>query len=221
GEGASVPLPCGGQSPAIVVDRDPNSLFAKHLAAGDLSTALSLQNLILPAGTAKVGNREYFVQLNSSPLTVEGLNTLPVRTVNGATVYIRDVAQVRQGHSVQTNMVRQDGRHAALLTVLRNGEASTLDIVDGVKRELKQILSGLPEDLHVQELFDQSIFVRGAMNGVLREAVIAALLTGLMVLLFLGSWRSTLIVCISIPLSILTSLVVLELFRQTINVMTL
>ena len=220
-EGASVPLPFGGQNPSIMVDLDPNALYANNLSASDVSNALAAQNLILPAGTAKIGSREYFVRLNSSPTTVEGLNALPLRSQSGALVYLRDVAQVRQGHAVQTNIVRQNGRQSALLTVLRHGEASTLDIVDGVKSKLKEILAGLPRELRVQELFDQSIFVRTAMNSVLREAAIAAALTGLMVLLFLGSWRSMLTVCISIPLSILTSLIVLRLLQQTINVMTL
>ncbi len=219
--GASVPLPFGGQSPQIMVDLDPNAMFANHLSAADVSDAFAAQNLILPAGTAKIGNREYVVQLNSSPKDVEGLNGLPLKATNGRIVYVRDVAQVRQGHAVQTNIVRQDGRHAALLTVLRHGEASTLAIVDGVKRQLQETLAGLPGTLKVQQLFDQSDFVRAAMNGVIREAVIAAALTGLMILLFLGSWRSTLIVCLSIPLSILTSLCVLALLGQTINVMTL
>jgi multidrug efflux pump subunit AcrB len=220
-EGASVPLPFGGASPQIMVDLDPTAMYGKHLSASDVSNAIAAQNLILPAGTAKIGNREYFVQMNSSPTTVEGLNALPLREQNGSLVYVRDVAQVRQGHAVQTNIVRQDGRHAALLTVLRHGEASTLDIVSGVKRQLQETLAGLPKNLKVQQLFDQSVFVRAAMNGVIREAAIAAGLTGLMILLFLGSWRSTLIVCLSIPLSILTSLVVLSLLKQTINVMTL
>src|SRR5438552_2142048 len=220
-EGASVPLPFGGQNPSIMVDLDPNALYANNLSASDVSNALAAQNLILPAGTAKIGSREYFVRLNSSPTTVEGLNALPLRSQSGALVYLRDVAQVRQGHAVQTNIVRQNGRQSALLTVLRHGDASTLDIVDGVKSKLKEILAGLPRELRVQDLFDQSIFVRTAMNSVLREAAIAAALTGLMVLLFLGSWRSMLTVCISIPLSILTSLIVLRLLQQTINVMTL
>ena len=219
--GASVLLPYGGQSPNIMVDLDPVAMYAKHLSASDVSNAMAAQNLILPAGTAKVGDREYIVQMNSSPKDVEGLNALPIREQNGAIVYIRDVAQVRQGHAVQTNIVRKDGSHAALLPILRHGEASTLDIVEGIKDKLKQATAGLPGSLDVRQLFDQSVFVKAAMSGVVREAAIAAGLTGLMILLFLGSWRSTLIVCISIPLSILTSLIVLNLFGQTINVMTL
>ena len=219
--GASVLLPYGGQSPNIMVDLDPVAMYAKHLSASDVSNAMAAQNLILPAGTAKIGEREYIVEMNSSPKDVEGLNALPIREQNGAIVYIRDVAQVRQGHAVQTNIVRKDGSHATLLPILRHGEASTLDIVDGIKEKLKAATAGLPGSLDVRQLFDQSIFVKAAMSGVVREAAIAAGLTGLMILLFLGSWRSTLIVCISIPLSILTSLIVLNLFGQTINVMTL
>ena len=220
-QGASVPLPFGGKPRAIMVDLDPNAMYAKHLSATDVSSAINQQSLILPAGTAKVGLREYFVRMNSSPTTVEGLNELPIRTVNGATLYVKDVAQVRDGYAVQTNVVRANGGRAALLTVLKNGQASTLDIVKQVKEALPQIMAGLPKDLKITQLFDQSLFVRAAMNGVLREGLIAAVLTGLMILLFLGSWRSTLIVCCSIPLSILTSLIVLGLMGQTINVMTL
>jgi multidrug efflux pump subunit AcrB len=220
-QGASVPLPFGGKARTIMVDLDPDAMFAKRVSATDVSNAINLQSLILPAGTAKVGDREYFVRMNSSPDTVAGINELPVRAANGAMVYVKDVAQVRDGYTVQTNVVRTDGRRAALLTVLRNGAASTLDIVREVKTQLPRILAGLPKQLHVAELVDQSIFVRAAINGVVREGVMAALLTGLMILLFLGSWRSTLIVCVSIPLSVLTSLIVLSALGQTINVMTL
>ncbi len=220
-QGASVPLPFGGKPRAIMVDLDPDAMFAKRLSATDVSTAINLQSLILPAGTAKVGDREYFVRMNSSPDTVEGLNELPIKTVNGATVYIKDVAQVRDGNVVQNNIVRTDGRRAALLTVLKNGAASTLDIVRSIKEVLPRIMAGLPKGIKVTELFDQSLFVRAAINDVVREGVMAAVLTGLMILLFLGSWRSTLIVCVSIPLSILSSLVILSALGQTINVMTL
>ena len=220
-QGASVPLPYGGKSPAIMVDIDPAALYAKHLSATDISAAMGLQAPVIPAGTAKVGDREYVVQMNNSPLTVQGLNDLPIRTVNGATVYIKDVAQVRNGYTVQTNIVRANGRRSALLTVLKNGKASTLAIVEAVKAALPRILASLPRTLQVKQLFDQSLFVRAAIGGVLREASIAAGLTGLMILLFIGSWRSTLIVCCSIPLSILTSLIVLSLLGETVNVMTL
>ena len=220
-QGASLPLPYGGKSRQIMVDLDQKALFAKGLSAADVSAALTSQNLILPAGTAKFGDREYLVRVNSSPRRVEDLNALPIRTVNGATVYMRDVAEVRDGYAVQTNVVRINGGRAALLTVLKNGGASTLDIVDNIRKQLEQIKLGLPPALHLKELFDQSLFVRAAIQGVLREGLIAAGLTGLMILLFLGSWRSTLIVCISIPLSILTSEIVLALTGQTTNVMTL
>jgi multidrug efflux pump subunit AcrB len=220
-QGASVPLPLGGKQRQVMVDLNPDALYAKRLSATDVSSALNQQNLILPAGTAKIGDRDYFIGMNSSPGLVSQLNDLPIRTVNGATIYIKDVAQVRDGFAVQTNVVRVNGRRASLLTVLKNGKASTLEIVNSVKTAMVRILAGMPPDLHVRQLFDQSLFVRAAINGVLREGAIAAALTGLMILLFLGSWRSTLIVCISIPLSILTSIIILSALGQTINVMTL
>jgi len=220
-QGASVPLPFGGRMRNIMVDLDPVALYGKHLSASDVSQALNAQNLILPAGTAKVGDREYMVRLNSSPTLVAAINDLPVKTVDGATVYIKDIGQVRDGFSVQTNIVRDNGARAALLTIIKNGKASTLDIVGSVKKVLPRIMAGLPRELNIRYLLDQSLFVRAAINGVVREAVMAAILTGLMILLFIGSWRSTLTVCISIPLSILTSLIVLSLAGQTINVMTL
>ena len=220
-QGAAVPLPFGGKSRAIMVDLDPDAMYANHISATDVSNAISAQSIILPAGTAKISEREYFIRMNSSPSTVEGLNNLPIRTINGATVYVKDVAQVRDGYQVQTNIVRTNGTRAALLTVLKNGKSSTLDIVKDVKAQLPQIMAGLPSALKINQLFDQSLFVRAAISGVLREAAIAAALTGLMILLFLGSWRSTVIVCCSIPLSILTSLIVLSALGETINIMTL
>jgi multidrug efflux pump subunit AcrB len=220
-QGASIALPYGGKMRNVMVDIDPVQMYARQLSATDISNALNLQNLILPAGTAKIGDREYQVMLNSSPTLVAQMNDLPIKTVNGATVFMRDVAQVRDGFSVQTNIVRVDGGRASLITILKNGQASTLDVVQEVKEALPHILAGLPSSLRVRPLFDQSLFVREAINGVVREALIAAGLTGLMILLFLGSWRSTLIVCTSIPLSILTSLVVLHFLGHTINVMTL
>jgi len=220
-QGASIPLPYGGKYREIMVDLDPDALYANHLSATDVSNAVNLQSLILPAGTAKVGDREFLVMLNSSPTVVTALNDLPIKSENGATVYIKDVGHVRDGFAVQTNIVREDGRRGALLTVIKNGNASTLDIVSRVRATLPRILSALPPELKVKQLFDQSLFVRAAVNGVVREAGIAAMLTGLMILLFIGSWRSTLVVCISIPLSILTSLVILGFLGKTINVMTL
>src|SRR6202790_2744453 len=219
--GISVPLPYGGKVRTIMVDLNPEALFGKGLSATDVSNALSLQNLILPTGTVKVGTREYLIQLNSSPELVSALNNVPIKTVNGAPVYMQDVAQVRDGYQVQTNIVRTDGKRSALLTVLRHGGASPLSVVDGVKKLLPAVQATLPASLRISRLFDQSLFVRASVSGVVREATIAACLTGPMILLFLGSWRSTLIVCLSIPLSILTSLIVLGLLGQTLNVMTL
>src|SRR5580698_3482233 len=220
-QGAAVPSPYGGKWREIQVDLDPAAMYAKQLSATDVSNALNLQNLILPAGSVKIGEREYQVQVNSSPVLLSEMNNLPIKTVNGATVYLKDVANVRDGYAVQTNIVRTNGTRGALLTVMRNGQASTLAIVNQVKAALPKILAGLPPEVQVRQLFDQSIFVRASISGVLKEASIAALLTGLMILLFLGSWRSTVIVCISIPLSILTSLIILKLMGHTINVMTL
>src|ERR1700761_3475427 len=221
-EGASVPLPYGGKVRQVQVDADPNLMFAKHLSAADLSTAVNAQNLILPAGLARIGDREFIVKLNSSPALVAAMNDMPIRAANGAVVQMKDVGQVRLGYAPQVNVVRQGGRRAAVLTVLKNGETSTLDIVKGVKRLLPSIIAALPvKGLTITPLFDQSIFVSESISEVVREATIAAGLTALMILLFRGSWRSTFIVCLSIPLSIATSLVVLWCCGQTINVMTL
>jgi multidrug efflux pump subunit AcrB len=220
-QGASVSYPFGGKQRAVMVDLNPEELYARQVSPIDVSNALNLQNLILPAGTAKMGNTEYQVQVNSSPIELKALNDLPIKTVNGATVYIKDVAQVRDGFNVQNNIVRTNGSRGVLITITRNGQASTLGIVNAVKAALPRILANVPPELKLTALADQSVFVRASIAGVLREALIAAGLTGLMILLFLGSWRSTLIVCISIPLSILTSLCFLSLLGQTINVMTL
>jgi len=220
-QGASIPLPFGGKQRQIMVDIDPNQLYAHHLSPQDVSSALNEQNLILPTGTAKIGNREYQVALNSSPTTVAAMNDLPIKAENGAVVTLKDVAQVRDGYVPQTNIVRNNGTRSAMLTVLKNGPASTLDIVAQIKAALPRILAGLPSNLRITPLFDQSIFVRASIYGVLREAIIAAVLTGLMILLFLGSWRSTLIVCTSIPLAILTSQIILTALGHSINVMTL
>jgi multidrug efflux pump subunit AcrB len=220
-QGASVSYPFGGKQRAVMVDLNLDELYAKQLSPIDVSNALTLQNSILPAGTAKLGGTEYQIRVNSSPLKLDELNNLPVKTVNGATVYVRDVAQVHDGFNVQNNIVRSNSARGVLLTITRNGKASTLDIVNAVKAALPRILSTVPPELKVVPLADQSVFVRASIDGVERETLIAAALTGLMILLFLGSWRSTLIVCISIPLSILTSLSILSLLGQTINVMTL
>ena len=220
-QGAAVPLPYGGKFRQIMVDLIPDQLYAKGISATDVSNAVSAQSIILPAGTAKIGKIDYQIKVNSSPRVLDELNDMPIRVVNGATVYIKDVAQVRDGYAVQTSIVRTNGTRGTLMTVLRNGRASTLSIVNAVKARLPGILAGLPPELHVRQLFDQSLFVRASINGVVREAAIAAFLTAMMILLFLGSWRSTIIVCISIPLSILTSLAILSLLGETINVMTL
>jgi CzcA family heavy metal efflux pump len=220
-QGAAVSLPYGGKARQIMVDLNPKALNGYGLSAIDVVNAINAQNLILPSGTAKIGTREYSVQLNSSPDTVEGLNNLPIRAVNGAVVFVRDVAQVRDGFSVQANIVSAGNRRASLLTVLKGGGASTIDVVRRVKEILPKIQATLPKELEIATLFDQSIFVKAAIDGVVREALIAAGLTALMILIFLGSWRSTVIVATSIPLSILTSLIILWFFGYTINIMTL
>ncbi len=220
-QGITLPLPYGGKPRQIMVDLDPQALLAKSISAADVSAAVNLQNLTLPSGSVKLGSREYRVSLNSSPDAVAALDDLPVKYVNGATVYVRDVAHVRDGFAVQTNIVRQDGRRSVLLTVIKKGGASTLTIIKQLKELLPTIRASAPAGLEVKELFDQSLFVRAAITGVLTEGAIAAFLTGVMILLFLGSWRSTLVVITSIPLSILTSLAILSAIGQTLNVMTL
>jgi len=221
-QGATVPNPYGGKFRTILADLDPDAMYAKQVSAADVSSAMALQNLILPAGNAKFGDRDYQIKLNSSPRTVEELNNMPLKVVNGAPVYMKDVAQIRDGSAIQTSIVRVDGQRGALMVVMRNGRASTLEIVNDIKKAIqKVVLPQAPRDLQLRQLADQTLFVRASIQGVLREAVIAACLTGLMILLFIGSWRSTIIVCISIPLSILVSLIVLGVTGQTINVMTL
>jgi multidrug efflux pump subunit AcrB len=219
--GAAVPWPYGGKQRQIMIDLNPSAMQADGLSASDIVNAVSAQNLILPAGTSKIGLFEYDVDLNASPKTVQELNDLPVRATSGNTIYIHDVAHVRDGFSPQTNVVRRDGMRGSLLTVQKVGATSTLDIVQRVKDTLPAIRAALPPELRIEPLADQSLFVRAAVNGVIREAVIAACLTAAMILLFLGSWRSTLIIAISIPLSILTSVVCLSSLGETINIMTL
>jgi multidrug efflux pump subunit AcrB len=219
--GAAVPWPYGGKQRQIMIDLRPAAMQAQGLSPSDIVTAVNAQNLILPAGTSKIGQFEYDVDLNASPKTVQELNDLPVKATNGNTVYIHDVANVRDGFSPQTNVVRRDGMRGSLLTVQKVGATSTLDIVQRVKDALPAIRAALPPELRIEPLADQSLFVRAAVNGVIREAVIAACLTAMMILLFLGSWRSTLIIAISIPLSILTSIVCLSALGETINIMTL
>jgi multidrug efflux pump subunit AcrB len=204
-----------------MVDLHSEALYAKGLSAIDVSNALGTQNVILPAGTAKMGPTEYVVRTNSSPDAFETLNDIPVREDGPATVYLSDVAQVHDGFAIQTSMVHVDGQRSALLTVMKTADASTLDIVQRVRDALPRIKTTLPSDLEVTPLFDQSVFVRAALNGVFVEATIAAVLTGLMILLFLGSWRSTLVIIVSIPLSILVSIIVFSSMGQTLNTMTL
>jgi CzcA family heavy metal efflux pump len=220
-QGAQVPAPYGGKARQIMVDLDLGQLYAKGLSPTDVVNALTAQNLILAAGTAKVGTTDYIVRTNASPTVLQELNDLPIKSANGAVVYIRDVAQVHDGFAIQQNIVRINGQRAALLTILKAASASTLDIVKRVREALPRIAAGLPPDLKISLMFDQSVFVRAALQGVVKEAAIAATLTALMILLFLGSWRSTVIVAISIPLSILTSIIVMKLFGQTLNTMTL
>ena len=219
--GAGVPLPYGGKTRQIQVDLDPPALQAKGLSPQDVVNAVSAQNLILPTGTAKIGNYEYDVAMNGSPQTVRELNDLPIKSAGSTTIYIRDVAHVRDGYPPQTNIVRVNSQRASLLTVEKTGDASTLDIVSSIKRMLPQILAASPPGLEITPLADQSLFVRASIQGVLREALIAACLTGFMILVFLGSWRSTLIIAVSIPLSILTSIITLSALGETINIMTL
>ena len=220
-QGATVPPPLGGKQRQIMVDVDPAAMYARGLSATDVSTALNLQSLILPAGTAKMGDREYWIKMNSSPTTVQGVNDLPLKVVNGNLVYIKDVAQVRDGFTVQGNIVRSNGRRSALMTILKNGQASTLDVVTDIRQAIQKLMPALPPGMTVTPLFDQSLFVRAAIDGVLKEGLVAAALTAIMILLFLGSWRSTVIVCTSIPLSILTSCIILWAMGHTLNVMTL
>jgi multidrug efflux pump subunit AcrB len=219
--GASMPWPYGGLQRQVQVDLDPDALRAHGLSGNDVAAAFTAQNSILPAGTEKIGEREYFVAVNANPKTVAELNDLPVATRNGSVIYVRDVAHVRDGYPPQTNIVRRDGHRGVLLSVLKTGSASTLDIIRSIKQRLPGIRDALPPDFKVDLVGDQSLFVRAAISGVVREAVIAAALTALMILLFLGTWRSTLIIAISIPLSILASIICLSALGETINIMTL
>ncbi|MBI3867563.1 MAG: efflux RND transporter permease subunit [Verrucomicrobia bacterium] len=219
--GASVPWPYGGKTRMVSVDLDLGLLVSKHLSAQDVVNAISSQNLILPSGTAKIGPTEYDIELNTSPKLLDSLNNLPIKTVDGATVFVRDVAQVRDGYQPQQNVARQDGVRGALLTILKSGAGSTLDVARRVKQTMPRILQGLSPDLEVKEFADQSLFVVAAIDGVVKEGCVAAALTAAMILLFLGSWRSTFIIALSIPLSVLSSLTVLSALGETINLMTL
>ena len=219
--GAAVPFPYGGKSRVVSVDLDSQALLAKGLTATDVVNAISAQNLILPSGTAKIGELEHSVRLNGSPDTIAGMNELPVRSVNGSVTWLKEVAHVRDGFSPQVNIVKQNGQRGVLLSVMKNGGASTVQVVDSVRAKLPEIAKGLPDNLELSLLFDQSIFVKAAISSVVHEAVIASCLTAALILLFLGSWRSTLIIAVSIPLSILSSILALNALGETINLMTL
>jgi multidrug efflux pump subunit AcrB len=219
--GVTLPTPAGGKYRQIMVDIDPDKLLSRGLTPLDIVNAVNTQNLTLPSGTAKIGQIQYTVGTNATPATIDDLNKMPVKFVNGATVLLKDVAQVRDGSMVQQNVVREDGHRSVLLSVIKNGNASTLAVVNGVKRALDAFRPAAPKGMQIKELFDQSVFVTNSVNGVLREGAIAAGLTALMILIFLGSWRSTLVVMISIPLAILTSLIILYFLGETLNTMTL
>src|SRR6202162_4429423 len=219
--GAATPYPYGGKVRQIQVDLDLPMPHAYRLQHNDIVNAVNAQNLILPSGTVKLGSLEYNVELNGTPQTIPELNDLPVKTANGSTLYMRDVAHIRDGFSPQTNIVRQDGNRGALMSIYKNGNASTLQIVAGIKNIVQQAAQALPPELKVTSLFDQSLFVRASIYGVLREGLIAAALTAVMILIFLGDWRPTIVISISIPLSIFVSIILLGAIGQTINIMTL
>ncbi|WP_179401025.1 efflux RND transporter permease subunit [Burkholderia guangdongensis] len=219
--GAQIPFPYGGRTRVVSVDIDPQALMAKGLTPADVVNAVNAQNLVLPTGTAKMGQTEYRIETNASADTIAELNQLPIQTVGGATTYLSEIAAVRDGFSPQTNIVRQNGQRGVLMSILKSGDASTLQVVDDLKTLLPRVIPTLPEGLTITPFFDQSVFVKAAVQGVIREALIAAALTAMMILLFLGNWRSTLIIAVSIPLSIFTSLIVLSALGQTINIMTL
>jgi len=219
--GAAIPYPYGGKSRVISVDLETTSMLSLGLTPTDIVNAINAQNLILPSGTAKIGTAEYSINMNGSPESIASLNNIPVRTVNGTTTYLHQVAHVRDGFSPQTNIARQDGQRGVLLSILKNGGSSTLQIVEDLKNILPRVSQTLPKDLKIAPLFDQSLFVKAAIKGVIHEALIAACLTAAMILLFLGNWRSTCIITVSIPLSILTSIIMLHMLGETINIMTL
>ena len=219
--GAAIPFPYGGAARQVQVDLQPDALRAQGLSAADVNAAIGNQNLILPAGTQKIGDVEYSVKLNASPLSVAELNDLPIKSRDGVVTYVRDVAHVHDGHPPQVNIVRVDGKRAVLMTIQKTGSASTIDIVDTIKERLPLVREQLPEGMSIEVAGDQSVFVKAAVRGVMYAGIIAAALTALMILLFLGSWRSTLIITISIPLSILSSIILLNVLGETINLMTL
>src|ERR1700758_1336410 len=220
-QGAGIPYPFGGQQPQVMYDLDPAALQAHGLTGQDVANALAAQNLLTPAGTQKIGNYEYTINLNSAPSKISDLGDLPIKSVDGTVVYMHDVAHVHQGGAVQTNVVHVDGNRSVLLSVFKNGATSTLSIVSGIKKMLGVIKPSLPDSLEIKPIADQSLFVRASITGVIREGVIAAALTSLMILLFLGSARSTLIVTTSIPLSVLGAVAALSAIGETLNIMTL
>src|SRR5580658_3570007 len=219
--GAAIPYPYGGKQRQIQIDIDTSALQALGLSGNDVANALAAQNLITPAGTQKIGGFEYVIQLNNSPLKVQELGDMPIKVVNGAMVYVRDVATVRDGNPPQQNIVHVNGNRSVLMMVLKAGYISTLDIIAGVKQKVVDFKDSLPDNLKVGFVGDQSLFVRGAINGVVREGIIAALLTSVMILLFLGSWRSTIIIATSIPLAVMGSIIMLAAIGETLNIMTL
>src|ERR1035437_1015881 len=220
-QGASIPFPYGGKQRQVQVDINTQKLQAHGLSASDVVAAIGAQNIILPAGEVKMGHVDYQVESNSAPQTIAELNDLPIKTVNGATIYVHDIGNVRDAYPPQTNIVRVDGQRASLITIQKTGDASTLDIISNVRDQLPHILSQLPAALQIRPISDQSVFVKSAISGVVREAIIAGCLTAAMILIFLGNWRSTLIIAVSIPLSIVCSLLMLSALGETINIMTL
>src|SRR5580704_4927918 len=219
--GAAIPYPYGGKQRQIQIDLDPSALQARGLSGQDVANTLAAQNLITPVGTEKIGIFEYTVQLNNSPLKIQELGDLPIKTVNGAMVYVRDVATIRDGNPPQTNIVHVNGNRSVLMMVLKAGSISTLDIIAGIKKKVVEVKDQLPDALRIGFIGDQSVFVRSAIAGVAYEGIIAALLTSVMILLFLGSWRSTLIIAVSIPLSVMGAIVMLWAIGETLNIMTL
>src|SRR5450432_49824 len=219
--GAAIPLPYGGKQRQVLIDLDSLAMQARGLSGQDVANALAAQNLITPVGTQKIGTSEYSIQLNNAPAVIAELGDLPIKSVGGAMVYIRDVASVRDGNPPQTNIVHVEGNRSVLMQVLKNGSVSTLDIIAGIKQKVAEMRDVLPSNLDIKIIGDQSIFVSAAVSGVIHEGVIAAALTSLMILIFLGSWRSTVIIAISIPLSVLAALAALYATGETLNIMTL
>jgi multidrug efflux pump subunit AcrB len=220
-QGAAIPYPFGGKTRQVQIDLDPAALAARGLSGADVANALAAQNLITPVGTQKIGEFEYSVLLNNAPKDIDALNDLPIKAVNGSMVYVRDVAHAHDGNPPQTNIVHVNGQRSVLMSVLKSGAISTLAIISGIKDKLAEIKPTLPENLEVAPVGDQSLFVSAAIGGVAKEGIIAAALTSLMILLFLGSWRSTVIIAVSIPLSILGAIALLAAFGETLNIMTL